>query len=75
MTDQENTIRNLESQFPAMSGVVFTEASRQMLAAGQSVLQTVQGVIYEFFPDGTRRHVKDIEPPTPVSLGQRRIIQ
>jgi hypothetical protein len=71
MSDQENTIRNLEIQFPAMSGVTFTQASHRMLEAGQSVLQTDEGVIYEYFPDGTRQHVKDIEPPTPVIPGQK----
>jgi hypothetical protein len=71
MADQENIILDLESQFPAMSGVAFTEASKQMLAAGQSVLQTDQGAIYRFFPDGRRVRVKDIEPSTPVTPGQK----
>jgi len=65
----------LENQFPPMSGIAFAEASRQMLAAGQSVLQTDGGVLYEFFPDGSRRRVKDMEPATPVTLGQRRVIR
>lgn len=71
MADQESTILDLEKQFPAMSGVAFTGASERTLAAGHSVLQTDQGVIYEFFPDGTRRRVKTIEPSTPVTLGQK----
>jgi hypothetical protein len=71
MADQENNIRDLESQFPALSGVAFSEASKQTLAAGRSVLQTDQGFIYEFFPDGRRVRVKAIDPPTPVTLGQK----
>jgi hypothetical protein len=75
MADQENSIRDLESKFPAMSGIAFTVACQQALASGKSVLQTDQGVLYEIFPGGRRRRVKDIEPPTPVELGQKRILR
>jgi len=71
MASQENIILDLERQFPALSEIAFTGASKQTLAAGQSVLQTDEGVIYEFFPDGTRRRVKDAEPSTPVTPGRK----
>jgi hypothetical protein len=67
MSDQD--IQKLESKFPAVSGSAFADARAETLASGQSVLQSEQGVIYEVFPDGTRRRVKDIEPPTPVAPG------
>jgi hypothetical protein len=69
MSDQENAILKLEDQFPALSGVAFTAARAQTLASGQSVLQSDQGFIYEVFPDGTRKLVKKIEPPTPIVPG------
>jgi hypothetical protein len=71
MADQESTIQDWENQLPTFSGQAFMEASRKALAAGQSVLQTDQGVIYRFFPDGTRQFVKKIEASTPVTLGQK----
>jgi len=71
MTDKEIHIQELEGQFPAMSGIAFTGAFRKTLDSGQSVLQSDQGVIYELFPDGTRRPVKKIEPPTPVTPGRK----
>ena len=71
MPDQEQNIRELENRFPALSGVAFTAASERTLAAGQSVLQTADGVLYEISPDGTRRRVKEIEPPTPVIPGSK----
>ena len=61
MSDQD--IQKLENQFPAVSGSAFAEARRQVLASGQSVLQTENGVIYEVFPDGRRVELKKIEPP------------
>jgi hypothetical protein len=73
MSDQE--IQVLESQFPATSGAAFAEARRKMLAAGQSVLESSKGVIYEIFPDGRRLKVKEIDPPFQVTLGLKVTIQ
>jgi hypothetical protein len=71
MADQENKIKELEDLFPSLSGITFSEACKQALASGQSVMQSEHGVIYEIFPDGTRRRVKEIEPPTPVIPGSK----
>ena len=71
MPDRENNIQKLENRFPATSGSAFAAARAQILASGQSVLQSEQGVIYEVFPDGTRRRVKDIEPPILVVRGSK----
>jgi len=62
MSDQD--IQILESQFPAVSGSAFAAARERVLASGQSVLQSEDGVIYEVFPDGRRVEIKKIEPPT-----------
>jgi len=64
MPDHENNIETLESQFPTISGSAFGAARQNVLASGQSVLQSENGVIYEVFPDGRRVLVKQIEPPT-----------
>lgn len=71
MADQENNIEILEGQFPAVSGSAFAAAREQVLASGQSVLQSEGGYIYEVFPDGHRVQVKKIEPPTPVVSGRK----
>jgi len=69
MSDQD--IQKLESMFPPVSGSAFAAAREQVLASGQSILQSEQGVIYEVFPNGTRRRVKEIEPPTSVIPGSK----
>jgi len=69
MPDQENDIELWESQFPAASGSVFASAREEVLASGQNVLQSENGFIYEVSPNGTRRIVKQIEPPRPAQLG------
>jgi hypothetical protein len=68
MSDQD--IQMLESRFPAASGLAFAAARELVLASGQSVLQSQDGVIYELFPDGRRKAVKQIEPPIVVEPGK-----
>lgn len=67
----EEGIVYLENQFPALSGSAFAAAREQALASGQSVLQSEDGIIYEVFPNGTRRHVKEIEQPRSVTPGSK----
>lgn len=62
MSDQD--IQRLEGTFPAISGSAFAAARQQVLASGQSVLQSQDGILYEVFPDGRRVVLKQIERPT-----------
>lgn len=74
MPDQENNIEFLENQIPALSGAAVNVAYWKTLASGGSVLETDGGAIYEVFPNGERRFVKQIEPPTLMKLGQKILI-
>ncbi len=67
MSDQD--VQRLESQFLAASGSAFAAARAHVLASGQSVLQSQDGMIYEVFPDGRKVAVKKIEPPIQVVSG------
>ena len=71
--DQE--IELLEAQLPAASGIAFSNARAQVLASGQSVLQSEGGAIYEVFPDGQRRFVKTVQPPSTVIIGSKVILK
>jgi hypothetical protein len=71
MPDQEDEIVKLENGFPPVSGSAFAAARAAALASGQSVLQSEQGVIYEVFPDGRRRRIKTIEPPSKAIPGSK----
>jgi hypothetical protein len=71
MSDDDKAISQLEAQAPALSGVAFTEARTRMLASGQSVLQSDQGMIYRVSPSGESTPVKRIDPPTPVEKGAK----
>jgi len=71
----DHDIQQLESQFPAVSGSAFAAARDQVLASGQSVLQSEGGFIYRVFPDGRKELVKKIEPPTLVRRGTKLTIR
>ena len=73
MSDQD--IQKLESQFPSLSGAAFAEARQEALAAGLSVVESENGIIYETFPDGHREVVKTIASPTRVAAGSIFVIR
>ena len=74
MPIQEEAIQYLEAHIPELAESAVTQAYWQALADGSSVLESENGVIYEVFPDGTRNILKTIEPPTPVSIGEKRVL-
>jgi hypothetical protein len=67
----DESLQEMETQFPAISGQAFAAAREQVLASGQSVLQSEGGVIYRQYPDGRKEKVKEIEPPTVATPGSR----
>jgi hypothetical protein len=77
---QEREIQYLEEHIPALAQSAVTQAYWQSLAAGYSVLESENGIIYERFPDGSSKMIKTIsqrlgfanEPPTPIAIGARR---
>ncbi len=69
MVEQERHIQELENRLPLASGEAFAAAQAQVLASGQSVLQTEAGFIVRVFPDGRKQRLKTIDPPTPVTPG------
>lgn len=69
----EKTLCYLEEHIPELADAAFKQAYWQALAAGSSVLEVENGTIVEVFPDGTRQFVKQIDPATPVTPGQKRV--
>ena len=65
----EQQIEQLEREYPAASGGAFFKAYQQAVQAGLSVVVSENGAIFEVFPDGQRKFVKSITPPTPADPG------
>ncbi len=75
MSTPEQTLRFLEEHIPELAESAVTQAYWQALAAGNSVLESDNGVIYEVFPDGTRRVVKSTQSPSAVTPGEKRVLR
>jgi hypothetical protein len=71
MSDPERSIQELEQEFPPASGAAFAQARKQVLASGQSVLQSEEGSLYEVFPDGRKQFIKQVEAPVRVTPGSK----
>lgn len=70
MSDSEKALDYLEQQIPSLSAAVDV-AYWQALAAGQKVLVSGEGGIYEVFPDGSRTFVKATGKPLSLPVGTR----
>ncbi len=71
MTDSEKALDYVEQQIPSLSAAAVDVAYWQALAAGQKVLISDDGGIYEVFPDGTRTFVKATAKPLDLPVGTR----
>jgi hypothetical protein len=71
MADSEAALDYLEQQIPSLSAAAVDVAYWQALAAGQTVLVSETGGIYQVFADGTRRLVKTTAQPLSVPVGTR----
>ena len=66
----ETNLEQLESQLPAAADVVFSDAYSQAIRLGLSVVVAVDAQVFEVFPDGSKRHIKTINPATHAVPGQ-----
>ena len=71
MTDADKTVDYLEAQIPSLSAAAMDGAYWRALAAGQKVLISDDGGIYQVFPDGTRKLIKTTQTPLSVPVGTR----
>ncbi|MGM0623409.1 MAG: hypothetical protein ACQESH_05240 [Campylobacterota bacterium] len=59
---KEKEIQYLEEFIPHLAQGATKKAYLESLAKGQSVLEVIDGAIYEVFSDGRKRKIKDIDP-------------
>ena len=71
MNMTEESMRFLEEHIPILADAAVKQAYWQALATGSSVLVSEEGALVEIFPDGTRKVLKQLEPQTAVTSGQR----
>lgn len=52
----------LESHIPELANSAIKKAYLDTLSAGLSVTKVIEDKIYEIFPDGKKKFIKDIKP-------------
>ena len=67
----ENAMRHIEDHIPELADAAIKQAYWSALASGSSVLECSDGILYEVSPDGSKRQIKKVKPPLPVTIGQR----
>lgn len=75
VSSEDERIERLESSFAEASGGVFSNAYNLAIKAGLSVVVSDNGAIYEVFPDGQRKLIKNITPPSPAQPGRKLKLQ
>ena len=71
MSDPEQTLDYLEKQIPNLSSAAVDVAYWQALAAGQTVLVSGEGGIYQVLPDGSQTFIKATGTPLSVPVGTK----
>ncbi|HTG45735.1 MAG TPA: hypothetical protein VK633_14535 [Verrucomicrobiae bacterium] len=54
-----------------ISGSAFAAERENALRAGCTILEAKDGILYEVSPDGTRRFIKQLDPPISVVPGTK----
>ena len=71
MHNPEDHFQEQGTHFSLLSDQAFTAARQQAFASGNSLVESSRGVLYHVSPDGTRRVLRQLEPPTPVVPGTK----
>lgn len=74
MSMTDDTLDYLEKQIPELAETAVRQAYWQALASGSHVLEACDGFLVEIAPNGTRKIIKQLTPPTPAIRGQRILI-
>jgi hypothetical protein len=69
--DSDQALDYLEQQIPNLSAAAVDVAYWQALAAGQTVLISEEGGLFQVFPDGKKQLIKPTAPPVSVPIGTR----
>jgi hypothetical protein len=66
---------NLEEFIPLLAKGAMQKAYLDTLASGDSVLEVIDGAIYEVFADGKKRKIKDVPPSLHVEINSKILLK
>ena len=67
----ENEIENLEQMIPLLASGATTKAYMDSLLAGNIVLEVQKNILYEVYPDGTKKQLKELPKMIEVDINQK----
>ena len=70
----EQTLDQLEAQFPQLFQVAITQVGSTTLAQGLSVLERAEQGLVEIFPDGSSKFIEPLNPWFSVIPGEKRVL-
>ena len=62
---------NLEKFIPLLANGAVKKAYLDALSSGNSVMEVIDGTIYEVFADGTKNKIKDVAPYIKVDINKK----
>jgi len=68
---KDSELDYLESFIPLLAECATRKAYFDTLSAGNSVLEVLDDAIYEVFPDGSKKKIKDVAPYIKVDMNQK----
>ena len=71
----EKEIDFLENYIPTLANSAIQKAYLDALSSGNSVLESIDGIIYEIFPDGSRKVIKKIAEDIKIDVDKKILIK
>lgn len=71
--EDEESLRFLEGQIPALATTTLKQAYENALASGANVLEALDGALVETAPDGNRQFIQALSPAYQVAIGSKRV--
>lgn len=68
---QDKEIDNLEQMIPLLASGAVKKAYLDNLSAGNIVLEVLDGILYEVYPDGQKKKIKDLPPLIEVDMNKK----
>jgi len=68
---KDSELDNLEEFIPLLAKGAVQKAYLDALASGNSVLEVINGAIYEVFADGSKKKIKDVAPYIKVDISKK----
>jgi len=75
MTSSEAVIDHLEEMIPSLASGAFRQAYFEALSTSGSVLEVIDGILYEVHSDGTKTMIKSLAPNRKVEIGTKVLLR